>query len=174
MKYLIGVLATIAVLVVIGLALVVIGTYNVAATQPHSRIGLWLLDTTMHSSVEARAGQVDPPPELTDRQLRRGLQHFRDTCEHCHGAPGVEPADWAHGLRPTPPDLAKKAPEWTDQQIFWIVQHGIKMTGMPAFGSQHSDEELWSIVAFVKSLPELSSEEYRDLRRVQEADRGQY
>ncbi|HZD51827.1 MAG TPA: cytochrome c [Woeseiaceae bacterium] len=165
MRYLIGALALLVLLAIIGLLLVWFGTYNVAATEPHSGFGRWVLNTTMVKSVRSRAaGEVGSPPAPTDAALEDGFHHFDDTCVQCHGAPGVDPAEWAEGLRPDPPDLAEEAEDWTEKEIFWIVKHGVRMTGMPAFGPTHSDEELWSMVRFVKTLPDMSAEEYRRLR----------
>ena len=53
----------------------------------------------------------------------------------------------------------------TDGELFWLVQGGIRMTGMPAFGPTHSDEEIWKIVAFVRRLPALSPEDQQELKR---------
>jgi len=63
-------------------------------------------------------------------------------------------------MRPQPPDLSEAAAEWTPQEIFWIVKHGVKMTGMPAFGPSHGDDTLWNVAAFVKQLPAMTPERY--------------
>ena len=80
----------------------------------------------------------------------------------CHGAPGVKPKPWVV-LTPDPPDLSTAVRKWTDAQLYWIVKHGIKMSGMPAFGPSHSEEELWGIVAFLRKLPGMAPEEYERL-----------
>jgi mono/diheme cytochrome c family protein len=49
---------------------------------------------------------------------------------------------------------------WSDAELYWIIENGIKMTGMPAFGPTHSKDELWGMVVFVKGLPNLKPEEY--------------
>ena len=67
-------------------------------------------------------------------------------------------AEWASGMRPNPPSLSEHAAHWNAAQIFWIVKHGIKMSGMPALGSTHKDEELWNVVAFVGQLPAMTPE----------------
>lgn len=63
------------------------------------------------------------------------------------------------GLRPQPPPLADVVAEWSAAELFWIIKHGIRMTGMPAWGPTHGDEEVWAIVAFVQTLPTMSAEE---------------
>ena len=77
-------------------------------------------------------------------------------------APGVPKGDIAQGLYPPPPDLAKGALLYTPAELFWIVKHGIKMTGMPAW-SDHSDDELWATVAFLQKLPGMTQEDYARL-----------
>jgi mono/diheme cytochrome c family protein len=69
----------------------------------------------------------------------------------------------ARGLLPEPPELAVVAEEWSVAELFWITKHGIRMTGMPAFGPTHSDAELWEVVAFLRVLPALTPEAYRAL-----------
>ena len=72
------------------------------------------------------------------------------------------------GLNPEPPDLSEEAAHMTPQELFWITQNGIKMTGMPAFGPTHSDEELWAMVAFMQKLPDLSPEKYKAMKETSE------
>jgi hypothetical protein len=86
-------------------------------------------------------------------------------CVACHGAPGKERDEVGRGLMPQPPALAKTAPTWSNGELFWILKHGVKMTGMPAFGPTHSDERLWSMVAFLRRLPNLTPEQYYQLEQ---------
>ncbi len=135
--------------------------YNVAATAPHNPAIRWALHTTMHNSVTARAEDITAPQRFDEDQVRKGLEHFGETCVECHGAPGVKPSEVGRGLRPEPPDLAEAVKEWAPPQLFWIVKNGVKMTGMPAFGPTHTDEDLWAVVAFLGRLPDMSPEDYR-------------
>jgi len=80
----------------------------------------------------------------------------------CHGAPGVPKDDIADGMYPSPPDLAVASQQYTDAQLFWILRHGIKMTGMPSW-PDHSDDDLWAIVTFLKKLPGMSESDYAKL-----------
>ena len=69
------------------------------------------------------------------------------------------------GLNPQAPNLTDAVKAWTPRQLFWIIKHGVKMTGMPSFGATHDDDDVWSIVAFVEKLPEMSAEQYRQLKQ---------
>lgn len=70
---------------------------------------------------------------------------------------------WADGMRPRPDGVGGAAAEWEPGEVYWIVKHGIKMTGMPAFGPSHDEETLRGIVAFVKELPAMTPERYAAL-----------
>jgi mono/diheme cytochrome c family protein len=100
-----------------------------------------------------------------------GTEHFADHCAVCHGAPGVPKGDIAHGLYPQPPDLALTSERYTEAELFWIVKHGIKMTGMPAWGD-HTDGELWATVALIEKLPGMTEQDYAKLIVASQAQSG--
>jgi mono/diheme cytochrome c family protein len=157
--------ATAALAAVVGAAILFSGVVNISAAKPHFALTQWILTEGMDRSVERHSAGIVPPQSFTDEQVRHGFIHFDEMCVWCHGAPGVEPSESGKGLRPRPPDLVKAVPELKDTEIFWIVKNGIKFTGMPTYGPTHSDNEIWGIVGFVKTLPSLKSERYLELRR---------
>ena len=139
------------------------GLYDVAATTPHWPFTTWLLETARTRSIKARAAEIQTPRALDDSaKVVIGVAHYAAHCAVCHGAPGVQKGAIARGLSPPPPDLAKTAPLYSPAELFWIVKHGIKMTGMPAW-SDHSDDELWATVAFLEKFPGMSEQEYARL-----------
>ena len=155
-----GVVATLLVGVAVWLTVAYTGAYNVAATDMHADAVRWTFETTMHRSVSSRAEDIDLPEVVPEAMVAQGASHYSGTCVHCHGAPGVEPAQWSRGMRPEPPHLVEAATEWEPAEIYWIAENGIKMSGMPAFGTHHGPEELLAITAFVSQLPGLSPEDY--------------
>jgi hypothetical protein len=74
--------------------------------------------------------------------VRSGARHYKFSCQHCHAGPGVKAAEWAHGMLPRPPRLTEAAAEWDAREIVWLVKHGAKVTGMPAIGPSHHDQDL--------------------------------
>jgi ketosteroid isomerase-like protein len=84
-------------------------------------------------------------------------------CTGCHLAPGMKDTEMRTGLYPKPPNLSGKGAHRSAAQQFWIIKHGLKMTAMPAWGLTHEDERLWSMVAFLQKLPELSAAEYQEM-----------
>jgi mono/diheme cytochrome c family protein len=146
-----------------GLAFLYSGIYDVSATAPHWAVTRWMLETARTRSVKAHSAGVEAPPGLDGpATILIGVEHFAAYCAVCHGAPGVPKGDIAKGLNPHPPDLAHASAHYTASELFWILKHGIKMTGMPAW-NDHSDEELWATVAFLQELPAMSEEDYARL-----------
>ena len=178
MKTVLSTLIVVIVIAVAGGALFVYsGAYDVAASSPDSAFTRWLLATTREESIERRADDVVPPPEsvLNDPQtLQTGFAHYDEMCVVCHGAPGVEPGEAREGLNPKPPLLAEVADKISTREMFWVIKHGIKMTGMPAWGPTHDDNKIWAMVAFAKTLPSLSSAQYQAMQRKAEATEDEH
>jgi mono/diheme cytochrome c family protein len=139
------------------------GLFDVAATATDSPMLHWVLETTRENSVRKGAEQVLLPGTLADDRVQRGAKAFDEMCTGCHGAPGRKPFLGAGYMNPSPPDLAKIAPERSPQELFWVIKHGLRMTGMPAWGPTHNDEQLWDLVAMVKQLPKLTPDVYKTL-----------
>ena len=150
-----------AVLGVIGFAYS--GLYDVSASSTHSGLTNWLLSTTSHASVERRAAAVDVPDLDDEALVFAGINDFDSMCIGCHGAPGKSPAAVGQGLNPSAPDLAESAGEMTPAELFWVTKHGIRMTGMPAWGATHDDGSIWPVIAFMTKLPGLDEAGYLEM-----------
>jgi Cytochrome C oxidase, cbb3-type, subunit III len=139
------------------------GYYDVAGSLDDPAVVDWSLKRIRLSSVQRHAVETSPATLGDPAIVRAGARAFSVRgCPTCHGAPGVAWAKFAEGLRPDPPDLKDLAKERASPQLFWVIKNGIKMTGMPSFGAIGvPDDEIWSIVAFVKKLPEVSDADYK-------------
>lgn len=137
------------------------GIFDVSAAVAEPQWRARLFETVKDRSIDRRAAELPAAPPLGDPQLvRTGLLHFNEMCVVCHGAPGVPKSEIGMGLNPDPPDLAHEGAEQSPVRLFWVLKNGIKMTGMPAFGMTHTDEQLWAMVAFLKQLPKINPEQY--------------
>lgn len=99
---------------------------------------------------------------LTEENFRTGLAHFADHCSACHGNDGSGDTDFGRGLYPKPPDMRlARTQDLTDGQLFYIIEHGVPLTGMPGFGTGSPDGEAatWHLVQFIRRLPKLTEEE---------------
>jgi mono/diheme cytochrome c family protein len=163
-RVLVAIFAVLAVAAAGLVAFVYSGWYDVAADVSESGFMHWLLHTTMERSVARRAAQVGHPPDLEDPALIRiGAEHYKEMCVQCHLAPGVGSTEIRKGLNPKPPKLESVAPHMSDQALFWVIKHGVRMTAMAAWGKTHSDDEIWAMVAFLRRLPGMTQQQFRTL-----------
>jgi len=153
----------IVILVIAGTLFIFSGVYDISATASHTGMVRWILTTVKENSIRSRAGKIETPDFSDPGLVETGLHHYHAMCVTCHGAPGISASAIGMGLNPPPADLSKSAEEFNEAELYWAVKNGIKMTGMPAYGPTHPDPILWSIVAFLRTLPDLTPEEYEGI-----------
>ncbi len=157
------------------------GLYPIGADEPHNKLSYWLLETLRERSIARAASNIQIPDNLnTSDRLLAGGADYNDMCAGCHLKPGKSESDFTIGLYPSPPNLAAIADTHGSesgsdgnkggnrdgtaiQRQFWIIKHGIKASGMPAWGPTHSDERIWNMVAFLQRLPSLTEDQYQIL-----------
>ena len=117
-------------------------------------------------AARAAANPVAVTPEVVDSAMR----HWADHCASCHGNDGRGNTALGRGLYPRAPNMTLAATQkLSDGELFWIIENGIKLTGMPAWGDDSSsgeeDGESWELVHFIRHLPELTQEELSAMAR---------
>lgn len=163
MKILLSVVLTLVALIVIFVIFIYSGWYNVSGMNKESGIMKWVFNTAKNNSVESRLDDISVPNLNDPKLIKEGFEHYNEMCASCHGAPGHSQSELSKGLNPPAPYLVNYAKRMDPKRVFWVTKHGIKMTGMPAWGKTHSDDKIWAIVAFMKTLPTLSGEEYEKM-----------
>ena len=172
---------TIVVLLGIGgaAAFVYSGIFNFGADDPHSPLVYKAIETMRERSIAARLDSIKVPPLDDPQMLLAGGADYNDMCAGCHLKPGKTSSDIASGLYPQPPNLAMRAEDHhaaaggeggghgelntSAARQFWIIKHGIKGSGMAAFGPTHEDARIWAMVAFLQKLPTLDAMQYQIL-----------
>jgi len=150
---------------VVAYAYVNAGLYPIGADVSHNKATYWLLETLRERSIARAAAEIDVP-DLNDSQLLlSGGPDYNDMCAQCHLKPGRTQSDMSIGLYPSPPNLTLPEDEQANsaRRQFWIIKHGIKASGMPAWGPTHDDQRIWAMVAFIQKLPSLTPEQYQIL-----------
>jgi mono/diheme cytochrome c family protein len=152
------------VMVILALCLVFIhsGAYNVAADAPHWALTRAVMETVRTASVERRSARIEVPPLGDAALVSSGAGNYDAMCAGCHLKPGVEATEMSRGLYPAPPSFLSR-PLVDPAAAFWIIKHGIKMSGMPAWGNSMHDEYIWGLVAFLNELPGMKANRYREL-----------
>lgn len=121
---------------VVGAGVVYSGVINVGADDPHFPAIHALLNTARERSIAVRARDVEVPNLADEKMIRSGAGNYNSMCIGCHLAPGVSETELSQSLYPAPPDLSKVGANGNPAATFWIIKHGIKASGMPAWGKR--------------------------------------
>ncbi|HEY2033105.1 MAG TPA: cytochrome c [Rhizomicrobium sp.] len=159
---LMGAAAALVLVAVIAAIFAFSGIYDVAADSPHAALTKMLIATARERSIESRLSGVKVPPLEDAHMIADGAADYDAMCTACHLAPGMAENEMRPGMNPKPPVLWRFK-HGDPREQFWVIKHGIKMTGMPAWGVTHSDEEIWNMVAFLQKLPSLSPAQYHTI-----------
>ena len=158
--FLAGFICGLIFILLVGFILVAIGAFDFSASNKPGVIENKLTPWAFERSMARRAPKQNNPFVNDSTALSVGMAHYKENCLVCHGVPGSEPSELSMGLNPSAPPLDDKGiQQLSDGQMFWIIQNGVRWSGMPAFGMTHKDEEIWKIVSFVRHLPQLTPEE---------------
>ena len=153
-------------MVVAAVAYAFSGAFDVAATSEDAPIISWLLVTTRYRSVEARVAQIREPTDISDvLKVWDGAVRYKDDCQPCHGAPGNYPGPMGRGMNPQPPKLFLADPgrPSDSKYYYWVIMHGIRMTGMPSWRHKYREQDAWALVAFLLQFPRMSPQTYEKL-----------
>ncbi|APE45614.1 cytochrome C (plasmid) [Sulfitobacter alexandrii] len=150
-------LRIVVVLTLLGLvgagAVVGFGLYNVSARVGHWPGVSWVLHTTFRNSARLRAPDMENAPALDDPDLiALGAAHYATACAGCHAAPGDSRSATVRAMVPQPPAITEAVADWEPNELHWIIENGIKMSGMPAWPAEGRGDEVWSVVAYLVSI----------------------
>lgn len=109
------------------------------------------------------------PVPASPAVLMEAKEHFADHCAFCHANDGSGNTSIGKGLYPKPPDMRQSSTQTlSDGELFYIIQNGIRFTGMPAFGTpdKSHDEDSWKLVRFIRQLPELTEEDLAHMKEM--------
>jgi len=119
-----------------------------------------------HLAISSNARGLTNPITASAENLRDARIHFADHCATCHGNDGSGDTMLGRGLYPKPPDLRlPETQKLSDGELFWVIENGVRFTGMPAFSSPGSMDDSWKLVLFLRHLPQLTTEERMEMER---------
>jgi mono/diheme cytochrome c family protein len=158
--------------IVIVVALIAVAVVSVLHDGLSSRAKPTALETMMarevrHMAIPASARSMQNPVAETPENLRDARLHFADHCAICHANDGSGDTLIGRNLYPKPPDLRlEETQKLADGELFWIIENGVRFTGMPAFGGAHgSEQDSWKLVRLIRHLPQLTDEERMEMER---------
>jgi cytochrome c553 len=150
-RILLGSALTLALISLIAVAVVRLGLVPVNADGIHSSVEGRVMPVALHASIARHASTETNPLPLNGENLKAGADTYNGMCARCHGTPEGAPSAYGQSFYPPAPQLKGGLYAYTDAQLFWTIKHGIRNTGMPAWGSMLSDEEIWQVVTVLKN-----------------------
>lgn len=153
-----GVIASILVAFIGGYLLLQSGVIPANADAEPGGIELWVAGHSLDATLRNQAPKQANPIALTDANLVEGITLYGQHCAICHGtAAGASSASpVAQGLYPAPPQLAEEGVEDDPDGVsYWKIKHGIRLTGMPAWGRTLTDRQIWTLALFLKHMDKL-------------------
>ncbi len=157
-KFLTGVVVTLVAFAVGALLVVNLGWYPIGADNPPSSLERAMANRAVDAYVGRHAPTGDNPIQPTVANLTAGAQDYQQHCALCHGGNAQHPSPMRDHFNPPVPAIAAHIPDDPDANLFWVTKHGIRMTGMPAWGGILSDNQIWTIIAFIKHANQLPPE----------------
>jgi mono/diheme cytochrome c family protein len=178
MKPVMKALLVLVVLLIAGGAGVVayVATTGLSAREEPGRIETFLARNLRNLAVARRARQLSNPIERAPEIIAAGRAHFADHCAVCHDNNGGGNTTYGRGMWPKPPDLRRdETQNLSDGEIFYIIEHGIRFSGMPGFGTGSADGEKasWHLVHFIRHLPEISEPELEEMKALNPKPAGE-
>ena len=157
--------------VVLGALVVVALTYGVtaiggfSAREQPTRIERTTARLVRHWAVPSRGRQLRNPVPFTEEVWAEGRAHFADHCAMCHANDGSGQTAIGRNLYPKCPDMrSADTQDLTDGELYFIIENGIRLTGMPAWGSGGDDDsDSWKLVHFIRHLRELTPEQLKEM-----------
>ena len=153
-----GVALTIGVALIGAYSLVQSGLIPANADAKPGRLETWMARTSLDATLSREAPKDQNPVALTDQDLLEGVHLFAKNCAVCHGSAkgDASASPIAKGLYQKPPQLATDGVEDDPEGVsFWMIKHGIRLTGMPSFGDSLSDRQIWTLALFLKHMDKL-------------------
>jgi mono/diheme cytochrome c family protein len=154
-KVLSGAVLMLVILLVSALAVMRLGLMPVNADGTHSSLEARIMPLVLHASIVRHASGDTNPISVNEENLKAGVSTYKEMCARCHSTPGGNPSAYGQSFYPPAPQLLGGMSNYTDSQLFWTIKHGIRNTGMPAWGAMLSDDEIWQIVSLLKHSQDL-------------------
>ncbi|MDE2481944.1 MAG: cytochrome c [bacterium] len=152
-----GIIVTLAVALLVGYVGITQGLLipaNADASPPS--LERWAASRSLHATLRREAPKEANPVALTDANLMSGIKLYGENCAACHGVANGAPSTIAIGLYQHAPQLGKHGVEDDPEGVtFWKVKHGIRLTGMPAYTTTLSDQQIWTVALFLKHMDSL-------------------
>lgn len=154
-KFVLGVFAVLLVELLAAAVVLGFGLVPMEASQQPSAAETRIAARALTASVQRRARTLSNPVQVDDDALMNGMILYKMSCANCHGAPGDAGNVYGRSFFPPVPQFAAQHPRRSEAELYYLIKHGVRNTGMAAWGNVMDDEQAWKIAAFLSRLDSL-------------------
>jgi thiosulfate dehydrogenase len=155
LRFLSGFVAAIVIVVFVGFLWLRLGFMDARADAPENALERAVAMPALDASVRRHAPQVQNPVAATDDNLVAGMKIYQNNCAGCHGDIHQPHAAFGDSFNPRTPLFMEDPPDMPENQNFYIIQHGIRLSGMPAWRSTLKEDEMWQVTTFLSHMDKL-------------------
>jgi mono/diheme cytochrome c family protein len=153
--FVLGIIATVVALFLAGFIVMKAGLVNFSADNPPSDTETHLAMSAVDASTDRHAPELKNPLPANEETMVAGADLYMNHCAGCHGVPSNKDSAFPDSFNPPVPVFFKDAPDMSENQNFYIIQHGIRWTGMPAWNKTLNDTQIWQLVTFLSNIEKL-------------------
>jgi mono/diheme cytochrome c family protein len=167
-------------LAIVGVGAIAVGAWlisgGIGTRQPPGKAETVVARRLRAIAIPQSARAMPPPAPATPERIKAGMEHFADHCAVCHANDGSGDVEMGRGLYPRPPDMRQADTQsLSDGELFYIIENGVRLTGMPAWGTGHdSADATWQLVAFIRHLPTLTEAEAEAMKALNPKSREEW
>ena len=153
-----GVIVTLLVLAAGAYLSVINGWVPANADDRPGSLETWAAHKSLRATIEREMPKGAVPLAVNDENLLQGIQLYAKNCAVCHGNASAQPSNIANGLFQHAPQLARHGvTDDPEGKIYWFIKHGVRLTGMPAFTDNLTEQQIWQVTLFLKHMDDLSA-----------------
>jgi len=163
-RFLLGFIAAVVIVLLAEFLWVRLGFVDPRADVPESVLERKVAMPSLDASLDRHAAEVRNPVSATDDNLLSGMKIYQTNCASCHGDIGQPRGAFGDAFYPRAPQFMEDGPDMPENQNFYVIQHGVRLSGMPAWKSSLSQQEMWQVTTFLShmnKLPPQLSEEWK-------------
>jgi mono/diheme cytochrome c family protein len=153
--FFLGILLTIAALLIIGIGLALLGFLPTRANVPPPKTEAHIAMSALDNSVERHAPRINNPVPPTDDNLIEGMKIYTMNCALCHGGIDMQPSALAKSFYPPAPNLIHHPPDDAEWHVYYVIRTGVRYSGMPAWDKTLSESDIWKVTAFLTRIEKL-------------------
>lgn len=154
-KFLLGFLAGVVLILLAVFLWIRLGFVNPRADIPEDALEKNVAMPSLDASVDRRAPEIKNPLQATDDNLAEGMKIYQMNCASCHGDIRQPKGVFAEALYPRAPQFVRDAPDMPENQNFYIIEHGVRLSGMPAWKQILNDQQVWQVTTFLSHMDKL-------------------